>query len=360
MREGITRFARIDRGWNVRGFGGTLGAGLAMRAFGVLGARAARMAAVAVAIVLGVGLVAGTIRVLPWIASPAVPGRVALPFVRGLVAVALETALLAGPPLGFALATAVFVERGEARGLFAIGVSPSRIVRSTLPPALAFAALAALAAAAWGTDAAAPGRLARSLVAEARAACEASPARAAFVPLVRASWLCFPHAPARLVGAMPGAAETPFTASSLWVSDDLGTVSVEDLHLSLGGSFATRVHAGRARVTGLPPWARASNLRPALRALLLSSTGALLALLASFAVLRSSRSGRAAALALGAAGPVTALAVLAALERTENAPRAYALVPLAAALALFACDLLVTLVLAARRRSARRSPRAPG
>src|SRR6185369_17827516 len=125
------------------------------------------------------------VRVLPWIVAPNVPLRVALPFARALFVVGLETTLLCAPPIGWALACSTLVERGEARALFALGQSPTRIVRATALPALGFAALAASAALAWGTEAAAPGRLARSLVTESRRACAGEAAtRAAHIPFV--------------------------------------------------------------------------------------------------------------------------------------------------------------------------------
>src|SRR6266487_1564967 len=80
----------------------------------VVARRAAKATGVAAVAILGVATLAGAVRVLPWLVAPHVPLRVALPF---------------------------------ARALFAVGMSPARIVRATLAPALGFAALAAVAAA---------------------------------------------------------------------------------------------------------------------------------------------------------------------------------------------------------------------
>src|SRR5580692_2034193 len=97
-------------------------------------ASAARNAAlVATAILALVGLLAGAVRVLPWLLDPAVPWRVAQPFARGLAAIAIEAALLVGWPIGWALACFRFVERGEARVLQTLGQPPLETVARLLP-----------------------------------------------------------------------------------------------------------------------------------------------------------------------------------------------------------------------------------
>jgi hypothetical protein len=310
-----------------------------------LGRAASRATAVAGAAILAVATLAGLVRMLPWIAAPAVPGRVILPFARGLLAMGLETALLAAPPLGWAFAAAVLVERGEARAFFAAGLSPGAVVRATLLPAAFFAALAAVAALAWGTEAAAPGRLARDLVAQSKRACDgATSARAADVPLVGVTWLCNPGEPPRVVGSLPGRARGTFTAFGLRVSDDLRAVEVEDMKMTFGDSVPVRVHAKVASIAGLSPWGRASNLRPAIRAALLSLTGAGLALLVALLVLRGGHSSRVVALAMGGAGPAAALMVFSMLERRQTFPIAYLAVPAAAVVAVAAAGGLSTVL----------------
>src|ERR1019366_3731159 len=97
-------------------------------------ASAARNAALlATAILALVGLLAGAVRVLPWLLDPAVPWRVAQPFARGLAAVSLEAALLVGWPIGWALACFRFVERGEARVLQTLGQPPFETVARLMP-----------------------------------------------------------------------------------------------------------------------------------------------------------------------------------------------------------------------------------
>jgi hypothetical protein len=273
---------------------------------------------------------------------------VALPFARALFAVGLETTLLCAPPIGWALACSTLVERGEARALFALGLGPGRIVRATTVPALAFAALAALSALAWGTEAAAPGRLARSLVEQSRRACagEVAP-RAAHIPFVGVTWLCFEGRAPRLSGTLPGGGGA-FTAADLAISDDLRSLHFADMRLLVGEKGTIRVNVREAEISGLSPWGRASNLRPALRALVLSTTGMGLALLAALYVLARSVSHRLTSLLLGAAGPAAALLVLSRLEQGSHGSLAYAWVPISGVATLAA----VTAVTSYRRSRA--------
>jgi hypothetical protein len=95
------------------------------------------------------------------------------------------------------------------------------------------------------------------------------------------------------------------------------------------GEGNVRLGVREAEVGGLSPWGRASNLTPAVRALLLSATGTGLALLASLYVLSRSVSHRLASLALGGAGPVAALLVFSRLEQGDHPAWVYAWVPVA-------------------------------
>ena len=71
-----------------------------------------------------VALLGGAVRVLPWVLEPSVPFRVALPFARSVVELAVEAALLAGFPIGFSLAAHRFAERGDARVYELLGEAP--------------------------------------------------------------------------------------------------------------------------------------------------------------------------------------------------------------------------------------------
>ncbi|HKQ71905.1 MAG TPA: hypothetical protein VJT73_21320 [Polyangiaceae bacterium] len=321
----------------------------------VVARRASKATAVVGVAILGVAILAGAVRVLPWVVAPEVPFGVAVPFARALFAVGLETTLLCAPPIGFALASSTLVERGEARAFFALGLGPLRVMRAGVGPALAFAAMAGIAALSWGNEAAAPGRLARSLVEQSKRSCSGAEApRVAHVPFVGVTWLCFrDHAP-RLSGDLPGGGGT-FTAADLAVSDDLRAVHFSDMHLLLGKDARVALRVNEAHVSGLSPWGRASNLRPWLRAVLLSSTGATLALLASFFVLAGSVAHRFSSLVLGGVGPVTALLVMARLEQQDHRPLDYLWVPAAGVVALVAFSLVPRAV-----RHWRATQRSPG
>jgi len=306
--------------------------------------RAASATARASLAILAVTILAGAVRVLPWIVAPHVPFRVALPFARALLAVGLETTLLAAPPVGWAFCAAILVERGEARALFATGMSPFAIVRTTLVAAAGFVLLTAVISLAWGREAAAPGRLARALVAESKQACGGGTegGRAAYVPFVGVTWLCFPDAPPRLAGQLPTGGGA-FSARDLSISDDLRSLEFSDLRLLLGDKGAISVRAEKAEVHGLAPWGRGSNLSPFQRALLLSMTGGAMALLAAAVVLARSIAHRLSALLIGGAGPVASLVLMSRLEQGDHAPWTYLTVPAAGILCLAAATVLASL-----------------
>jgi hypothetical protein len=314
----------------------------------ILALPAARLGGVIAAGVLAVSLLAGAIRVLPLLLAPGVSLRLAPVLARGVLGVSLETALFVAPPIAWALATARLVERGEARALFASGVGPARIVASTWPAALAVALASALAAASWGREASAPGRLVRDLLGEARAACSAAAAPAAVdVPLVGLAWVCLPGEAPRLVGAAPfvashgGAEPAVFSATALEISDDLRGLEARGLTLALpsGGSdpgAGPRIHVGEATIHGVTPIGRASNLGVVGRALLLGASAVTMAAFAAASTLRGAIQSRVRALALGVAGPAAALLTFSSLERAPTAPLLYAAAPLAGILAIAA------------------------
>jgi hypothetical protein len=316
----------------------------------LLGLPAARLGAAVAAGVLAVSVLAGAIRALPILLAPGVPLGLAPVLGRAVIGVGLETALFVAPPIAWAVASARLVERGEARALFAAGVGPLRIAASTWPMALGVALAAGLAAAAWGREAAAPGRIVRDLLASARSACvEAAPPAAADVPGVGLGWVCLPGEAPRVVGLapVPGAneGEAPLiSAAAIAVSDDLRALRATDLALSIpapagadpGAIGEVRLRAGEATLRGLPlaGLGRASNLGPAERAALIAISAAALAGLAAAIVLRRGIQGRVRSLALGAAGPAAALLAFANLERGPAPPIAYLLVPFAGAAAI--------------------------
>lgn len=319
--------------------------------FRVFGLHTARIVAIAVGVVLGVGLLAGTIRLLPWLVSETLPLGVALPFGWGLFSVALEAAFLVGLPVGFALASALFVERNEARALHAVGIGPLHLIASTLPLACVLASLTGLVSFTWGQEAAAPGRMARLLVEEARRSCldETEGSRAVEVPFVGATWLCREGEPPFLVARLEKEGAV-FTASSLEIDDRLDALTASDLRLALPHEPSSSLFVSRARLRGIEPFARPSRLSPTARAVLIASTSAGLSLLVGWIVLRFGRAGRVEALVFGGVGPVLLLGALPLLERLRLPAMSYLVIPLAQAVAIFT-------VLAVRRCMPERSLR---
>lgn len=302
-----------------------------------------------------VGMVAGAVRLMPWLLDPAVPWRVAAPFARGLAAVALEAALLVGWPVGWALAACRFVESGEARVLLTLGERPVRTAwRLAAQGALLGAALAAVALV-YGNDASAPGRVATELVAQARVACVhvATPTTYA-IPFTDLTWLCAPDRAPRLVGQAPGAMRgAVLTASDARIAGDFRGLELDDARLLLAGDPPVAIHVASLSMRGMAPWAQASTLPPAWRALLLALTAWSAALLAAYLVLRLGVGTRVAAIVLGAAGPVAALGLLRLLERADARPALFVLLPASA------CALPAALALVAGARAELRRLRHP-
>ncbi len=312
-----------------------------------LAGSAALLASLAIALA---GVVAGAVRLLPWLLDPAVPWRVAAPFARGLGAVAGEAALLVGWPVGWALACVRFVERGEARVLLALGESPAATVRRlSLQGAGLALALGALSLV-YGSDASAPGRVATELVEQARLSCARAGSPTTYaIPFTDMTWLCAPGAIPRLVGSAPGMAGAVLTARGARIAGDFRALELQGAQIRLGsagspsavgvgggagtaGGSAVEVRVETLAMHGMAPWASASTLPPALRAVLLALAAWLSASLAAYGVLRRATRTRVGAVALGAVGPLVALGLLRLLERADARPWLFTLVPVAAAL----------------------------
>ncbi len=289
-----------------------------------------------------VGVVAGAVRLLPWLLDPSVPWRVAAPFARGLGSVALEAALLVGWPVGWALACCRFVESGEARVLLTLGESPASTVRRLAPQGGLFAVALGLVALVYGSDATAPGRVATELVAQSRAACaQASEPTTYAVPFTDMTWLCAPRLEPRLVGSAPGGlAGAIVTARDARIAGDFREIDLTGAQVLLAakalGGTAVNVRAETMSLHGLAPWASASTLPPWLRAVVLSLSAWAVASLAAFGVLRRATRNRLGAVVLGAAGPLAALGLIRLLERADVRPAAFAAVPLVASAACVA------------------------
>lgn len=320
----------------------------------ILGRYCLRSSLVAVAVVLALAVGAGLVRLLPWLVAPNVPLRVCLPFARALAAVATQTALLVGLPTGFAVGAALFVERGEARALLALGVSPRRLVASAAPKLLAVALTGYLACAAWGPSR--PGRFVGELIERGRASCaDATHPTSHWVPLANVTWLCFPGGPPRAVGPLPGVSRQRvwFSARRIRPADDLSSIRLDDLALVARARPpmpALKLRVAHAKLTGLVGWGASTKLSVWARAAWAAVSGSLLALFCAWLVIRLGRPSRLLAGALGGLSSLAALAALHAVDRSGLNPVSYALVP------VIGLGAAVALAALARRLPARAGP----
>jgi hypothetical protein len=317
-----------------------------------LGSASRNAALVAAAILALVGLLAGAVRVLPWLLDPAVPWRVAEPFARGLAAVSLEAALLVGWPIGWALACFRFVESGEARVLQTLGQPPHETVARLMPRGAPLALALAAVALVYGGDASAPGRIATDLIARARVSCEAARSPATFsIPFTDMTWLCAPGVEPRLVGAGPAQMRSVMiSARGARIAADFRALELDDARALLPSTPPSLVHVTSLTLHGMAPWARASTLSAPLRALVLGLTAWLSASVAAYMTLRRAATTRGHVLALGAAGPIASLGLLRLLETSDARPTFFVLVPLVGAAAALLAALPV-----ARLRDRRRA-----
>ncbi|MBN1610894.1 MAG: hypothetical protein JW940_29960 [Polyangiaceae bacterium] len=293
-------------------------------------ATATTLAVVGIVFVVATG--AGVVRLLPWLSSPDVPLLVALPFARALTAVAVETAVLIGVPVGFVVAAAILADRGELTALCALGARPLRIALGALPTLLVCTVCCSAASALIDPGAGVPGRFARDLVEQGRQSCAgATRPRAALVPMTSFTWLCHPGRAPVLVGPVPKSRGRAWlSARNAVPSDDLRRMDLERLELFVlpdGSKPAFRARASQARFEGLTPWGRPAGISNVSRALVVGLTAAVLALsLATMAFELGLRSRIVAAVA----GLVVAALSLTLLHRVEafaSGPAPYWLVP---------------------------------
>ena len=268
------------------------------------------------------------------------------------MAVALEAALLNGWPVGWALAACRFVESGEARVLLTLGERPSRTAARLAPQGLVLALALAAVALVYGSDASAPGRVATELDRRCarRVRADAKVPLTYAVPFTDLTWLCVPGRAPRLVADAPGSMRgVVLTASDARIAGDFRAFELDDARVLLAGETPVAVHVRSLAMRGMAPWAKASNLPAALRALLLALTAGSVASLLAYAVLRGGVRTRGSAIVFGAVGPLAALGLLRLLERADARPALYALLPLAACAAA-ACGLVARVVVARSRR----------
>jgi len=295
-------------------------------------ARMARGAVVLACATIGLtGVLAAAVRVLPWLIDPSVPWSVAEPFARGLAAVACESALLAGWPIGWSVACFRLVESGEARVLQSLGERPWRTVARLKVQGAVFAALLASVAGVYGRDASAPGRVATELIGKARASCQASPAHVTYaVPFTDFTWLCVPGRPALLVGSVPAMSSVVVSARDARLAGDFRAVELDDARVSASAAPPTALHVGTLVIRGMAPWAQASSISPPVRAVVLALSGLAAAALTAHRILLRPPRTRMGVLAFGAVGPLAALGWMRLLERAGASPWTFAVVPIAA------------------------------
>jgi hypothetical protein len=173
--------------------------------------------------------------------------------------------------------------------------------------------------------------------------------------MVGLSWLCFRHAPPRVVGALPGSGgEAWFSAAELEAATDLHSFEMRDFRLTARSEpifSQVRLRVAEARVTGLPIWGRPTELSPLLRAGLLALTALGVGLLALECVRRWGMCEPPAALAMGGVPAVVTLAVLESLDQSGAEPAAHLLLPLAGAGGAIATASALVLIRRAIRRA---------
>ena len=297
--------------------------------------RLARATAIVASLAIALaGFVAGAVRVLPWLLDPAVPWPTAAPFARGLAAVALEAALLVGWPVGWALACFRYVESGEARVLLTLGERPAGTVLRLAPQGAVFALVLAAVSLVYGSDARAPGRVATELLADARVSCAAATTPASYaVPFTDFTWLCASGSEPRLVGSAPALGGAVVAATGARIAGDFRAIDLDDARVLFPGTPPMLIRVASLSLHGMAPWARASTLPAALRAVLLALDG--LGVRVSGGLGRPAPRGDHAARRARSRsrGPFVALGLLRLLERADAHAGLFALVPIAAAAA---------------------------
>lgn len=277
-------------------------------------------------------LLAGAVRVLPWMLDPDVPARAALPFARGIAELAIEAAVMVGWPIGWALAAQRFAERGEARAMMLLGESPAKTALAQWRVGAPLAIMLTLASVLGALDASAPGRMAQALVSQGRAACAAATTpRTYAIPFVEATWICTPGSPPVLYGSGPGALRSiVFSARNATIAGDMRRVELDDARFSVS-SIDANVHANRVVIHGMSPFTHASNVPPIERALVAVLAAALAAAGAIWACVTGRARGQLVAIAISAAGPLATLGLMRALERAEAPAAWFLLTPIASA-----------------------------
>jgi hypothetical protein len=281
---------------------------------------------IACALILLVAAGGGLVRALPWLVAEQVPILSTVPFAQLLVARGLEVAILVGVPMGVAIAAALFVERGEARALAALGARPARLVAGLVLPGSTVIAVAALAIG-FAEPSSSEARLPAALIEVGRNACaERREPRRVDVPLLSLAWLCFEQGP-RLVGAVPGLRGALwFTASALRPLNDVSGVDIDELRLAGALSpLRLSLRARTAHVSGLDRWGSPRRMNGIARGALVGMVALFTGLACAWAIVRAGLAHPMGATAAAGAAALAALAALRALDAAAANPAVYAL-----------------------------------
>ncbi len=294
------------------------------------------LALAASGVVFLLGVLAASVRLLPWWLSHDVPLSVSMPFALALLAAALEAALLIGAPLGLALTVGMAVESGEVRALEALGASPWQIARSLWPVPAALGLLVGGLDMAWDARSAPPGVFAQKLVEEAKTSCyDTDETRAISVPLVNVTWMCFPGQPPRVIAPLPGGGDAWVVAQSVTFSADLRSIVLRKMRIltrPAEGRPTLHVSVESGSIRGLPGWGRGTRLSGSQRGIVavLVLFGASIAV--AWSVLRGKLGALIAIVPMGLLPPALGLAVMSRLDASDLPLSLFAAVPAACAL----------------------------
>lgn len=280
----------------------------------------------------GLGLLAGAVRVLPLIADPALPWAVTAPFARSVAWLALEVAIFAGWAIGWSLAVANAVDRGEARVLSTLGRSPLQTATALWPQAIAMAIALGASSFFAARDAREPGRVLSAIIGSGRETClRVDSPQSLPVPFLDASWLCVPREAPRLFMKPPRPQGATLTATSIDVSADVRDVSLGDVNMAFG---AGHLRAGEVRLRRLPPLVASASLLPWARSGAVVSSALLVAFGVTWLILGLHVRRRIVAVGLAGLAVAASFGVLRALDRAGVSSAFLPAVPAAGIIAL--------------------------
>ncbi len=294
------------------------------------------LALAASGVVLLLGVLAASVRLLPWWLSRDIPLSVSMPFALALLAAAMEAALLVGAPLGLALTVGMAVESGEVRALEALGASPRQIARSLWPVPATLGLLAFGLDMAWDARSAPPGVFAQKLVEEAKTSCyNTAETRAISVPLVNVTWMCFQGQAPRVVAPLPGGGDAWVVAQSVVFSADLRSIALAKMRIlsrPAKGRPTLQVSVESGSIRGLPGWGRGTRLSGSQRGIVAALLLFGVSIAGAWSVLRGKLHSLIGVVPVGLLPPALGLAVMSRLDASDLPLSLFAVVPAVCAL----------------------------